>query len=200
LANPPTFPPPERPDEDAVYANQSVYKRPLMHTQSTPAPEKPERRKPPPKPKALPDNLAAEIKSVRRRNRTESPDDVISSAPTRFVSKQASEGDIIPIKTAPASLPDYENDNDLVWSPQDQQRASLNRIYETEQRPAVPSRGRSDTSMSPPNTIDKKPVARRTRAETVANVFSSPPPRPRGLMSPPHIKHHDYEEIHDELG
>jgi len=179
-----------------VYANQSVYKRPLVHTQSTPAPEKPERRKPPPKPKALPDNLAAEIRSVRR-NRTESPDDIISSTPTRFISKQASENDIIPIST-PASIPNYENDNDLVLPLQDQRGASPIRTYENEKRPPVPSRSRGD--ISPPNTFDKKPMVRRNRAETVADVFSSPTPRRREMVSPPHKKYHDYEEIRDELG
>ena len=164
-----------------------------MHTQSTPAQEKPERRKPPPKPKALPANLAAEIRSIRR-NQNGSPDDTISTTPTRFVSKQTSEGDIIPI-TTPTSLPDYENDNDLLL---DKHRVSPTRAYETEQKPAVPSRGRSD--ISPPNTYDKRPAVRRTRAETVANVFTAPTRPLRGMMSPPHMKQHDYEEIHDELG
>jgi len=175
---------------DSVYTNHSVYKRPLTQTKSTPGPEKPERRKPPPKPRALPDNLAAEIKSVGR-SRMGSPDDMISTTPTRFISKQTTDGDIIPI-TTPIVKPEYENDNDLV---QDRHRVSPIRTHETEIRPAVPSRGRGD--VSPPNTYEKRPVVRRGRAETVADTFSAPTPRPRGLM---HIKQHDYEEIHDELG
>lgn len=215
FANPPMFPPPvrqEKPeDDDAIYTNQAVYKRPLVHAKSTPdATEKP-RKAPPPKPK-LPADLAVEIRSSRKLQSSKS-DDVTPTAPSRYASLNSTSSrgstpdpDIIPINVPSRNSSDYENSfgsvdyentDDIATSSSSTSPSYIRSTPTTpshEQKPPVPSRG----SMS-----DKKPsFMHRERAETVGDVLSSAPsikPRSMTVAAAP-VKKHDYEEINDDIG
>ena len=220
FANPPMFPPPDReekPVDDTIYSNQSVYKRPLMHTKSNPAvPDKP--RRAPPKPK-LPADLAADIRKSRK---VPSPnaDDAALAAPSRYASLQSTSSrgstpdpDIIPINVPSSDYEnsfnsvDYENTDNILTSSsssQEMQRSSPSFSRNTsttsgrEQKPALPSRGRSETSIV--FTPEKKPsVMQRNRSETVADTVSPVKPRSVTISGVPQRKH-DYEEINDDIG
>ena len=208
-------------DGDAIYTNQVVVKRPLMHTKSTPAvPDKP--RRAPPKPE-LPADLAADIRTSKKLKSPPSTDDVPPTTPSRYTSLKSTSSrgstpdpDIIPInapnrnsneyENSPA---DYENTENIVNSLNsslEMQRSSPVHGRSTpttpnhEQKPAVPSRSRAETSflLSP----EKKPsIMHRERADTTGDALPPSPPKPRSMTvaSFPQRKH-DYEEINDDLG
>ena len=224
FANPPLFPPPERqekPDSDAIYTNQVVCKRPLMHTKSTPAiPEKP--RRAPPKPK-LPPDLAADIRTSRKLQSPNADDVIPPTTPSRYTSLKSTSSrgstpdpDIIPINTPNRSSneyenspADYENSENIATSftsSLEMQRASPVHGRSTpttpihEQKPAVPSRSRAETSLL--LTPEKKPsIMHRDRADTTGDAISPSPVKPRSMTvaSFPQRKH-DYEEINDDIG
>ena len=223
FASPPLFPPPERQEKvngsDVIYANQVVVKRPLTHTKSTPAvPDKP--RRAPPKPK-LPADLAADIRTSRKLKSPPITDEVPPTTPSRYTSLRSTSSrgstpdpDIIPInapnrnsneyENSPA---DYENTDSLVNSfnsSLEMQRSSPVHGRSTpttpnqEQKPAVPSRSRAETSF---HVSSKPSIMHRERADTTGDALSPSPPKPRSMTvaSFPQRKH-DYEEINDDLG
>ena len=226
FANPPLFPAPERQEkstDDTIYTNQAVCKRPLMHTKSTPiAPEKP--RKAPPKPK-LPADLAADIRSSRKLQ-SPNTEDIVPAAPSRYTSLKSTSSrgstpdpDIIPISVPSRNSNDYENSfnsvdyenaNDILTSSsssQELQRSSSSYGRSTpttpghEQKPAVPRRFRSETSIT---FSPERPSVKREQADTVGDALtSSPSTKPRSMTVasfPAPRKKHDYEEINDEIG
>ena len=199
-------------------------KRPLTHTKSTPVvPEKPKRA--PPKPK-LPAELAADIRSSRKlQSPSTSIEEVVPPAmPSRYTSLKSNSSrgstpdpDIIPINAPDRSssdyensMVDYENSENIVaslTSSQEVQRTSPVHGRSTpttpnhEQKPAVPSRARAETSFH--LTPEKKPsIMYRDRADTTGDALSlSPPTKPRSMtVAALPQRRHDYEEINDEIG
>jgi len=183
-----------------------------MHTKSTPVDvEKP--KKAPPKPK-LPADLAVDNGSSGNLQ-SPNPDDIVPTAPSRYTSLKSTSSrgstpdpDIIPINVPPheyENTVDYENEN-VLTSSVEMQRTSPQHGRSTpttghNQKPLVPSRGRSETTIT--STPEKKPsVTRRDRAETIGDTLSPPPPvKPRSMtVAAIPKKKHDYEEIEDEIG
>lgn len=189
-----------------------------MHTKSNPAlSDKP--RRAPPKPK-LPADLAADIRKSRKVPSLNVDDAATPAAPSRYASLQSTSSrgstpdpDIIQINVPSSDYEnsfnsvDYENTDNILTSSsssQEMQRnsSSFGRNTSTtsgrEQKPALPSRGRSETSIV--FTPEKKPsVMQRNRSETVADTASPVKPRSVTISGVPQKKH-DYEEINDDIG